>query len=104
MSGRVVGSSSLDLLPWISCLGCQAGIIGRHTDREVVQALEGVPVQPEHVVHGIIVEAPNPGCARAGGFGFEIEYLSHHARLPEQAAIETTNRKSAGSRRSPRAS
>jgi hypothetical protein len=39
-------------------------------------------------VHGIIVVAANPRGARPGGFGFKIEHLSHHARLPEQVTIE----------------
>src|SRR5438093_13393436 len=75
-------------IPWVPRLCREPRVCDRHADGEVIQALERVTRETEDVVHRIVVEAADSGAARAGGLGFQIQHLSHHARLPEQMAIE----------------
>src|SRR5262249_7447829 len=89
MSSRTAIASSFGgYLPRVPRLCREPRVFDRDSDREVIQALEGVIAKAEDVVHGIVVETADAGAACASGFGFEIEHLSHDPRFPEQAAVE----------------
>src|SRR5262249_49389430 len=75
-------------LPVVSRLGRQTRVLHPRADGEVIQALKRVTREAEHVVDGIVVEAPDAGAARAGGLRFEIQHLADDARFPEEMAIE----------------
>ena len=76
------------MLPRVARLRRQPRVLDRDADREVIQALERVTGEPEHLVHRIVVEAADAGGARAGGFGLEIQHLADDAGFPEQVAVE----------------
>ena len=62
---------------------CQAAIIHRAADGEVIQALKLVTFQAENRMAGIVEIAADPGRANPRGLGFQVEHLPHNAGFPE---------------------
>ena len=56
----------------------------------MVQALELIAFQPQHVVNRIVEVAANAGRTETGSLSFEIQHLPHHPGFPEKIAIEPT--------------
>lgn len=71
-------------LPVVPGPSRESGILERSADGEVVQALKGPPLQPERLVHRIVVEASDPRRTRTHDLRFEIQRLPDDAGLPEE--------------------
>src|SRR5262245_7170430 len=54
----------------------------------MVERLESVIDESEHLVNRIVEEAADAGAARALGFGGEVEHLADDAGFPEQVTVE----------------
>src|SRR5262245_38057259 len=66
---------------------CQAWIVHRAADGEVIQALKPVAVRAKNLMAGIVEIPANPGRANPRGLGFQIEHLPNGAGFPKQPPI-----------------
>ena len=91
-------------LPVVAGLAGQPRVFDRHAHREVIQALPGVPGEPEHVVDRIVVEAADAGRRARQRPRLPGTAPGRSGRTPRTAAGRTTRPARAATPRAARSS
>ena len=68
----------------------------RGANCEVIEALQFLVFDAEHIMHRVVEVTPDPGAAHPSRFGFEVEHLTQNAGFPKQVAVKPRCLRQAG--------